>query len=262
MARRPLQELNGLTCINCAPSWAPFQKIIHTLQRYVFPLLSLRHQQRVDVQSAAQRVVVLSETLLSSSFLPPAPVGSPSILLPPSLFPSPHLFPLFQSSPRSAAHTSSNVHKRAGACVCTLLAGNLCTCQSLSLHSLPAPPPPPTPTPAVFCPHRVKSASAPSRLSARGRPNWIFLTVLELIHSKQKKEKKSCWLRQTLLTRKLCHHCFSRLRAFQRMFRIRPSEASGTHLFLIWLHNGKKIPRRLHRSSGENFQAWPPVGTL
>lgn len=105
--------------------------------------------------------------------------------LPPSSSLHP-FFPLHISSPSSnplLVPPPTPPPTYTSACVCTLLAGNLCTCQSLSLHSLPASPPP------VFCPHRVKSASAPSLLSAHGRPNWIFLTFLELIHSKQKEKK-------------------------------------------------------------------------
>lgn len=149
----------------------------------------------------SQRVAALSETLLSS-FLPPAPVGSPSILLPPSFFPSLHLFPLFQSSPRSAAHTSSNIHKGARMRV-----------RAPCWKPLHLPEPQPTQPPSLAPPRCVLPSPCEICISAEPSlctrcPNWIFLTFLELIHSKQKK-RKSCWLRQTLLTRKLCHQCFS-----------------------------------------------------
>lgn len=69
--------------------------------------------------------------------------------LPPSSFLYP-FFPLHISSPSSnpllvPPPTRPPTYTTARACVCTLLAGNLCTCQSLSLHSLP-----PSPSPLCF----------------------------------------------------------------------------------------------------------------
>lgn len=158
-ARRPPQELDGLTCSNCVLAGLRSRKSSTDFSAVFFTSVSNISKRWMCGQQRSESLYFLKLSAPLSCHLHRSglPISTIIFSLSTSLPPSSNAL-LALPPTRPPTNTSEHAH----ACARAL---------PKPLH-LPEPqptqPPPAFPLPAVFCPHHVKSASAPYHLSPRG----------------------------------------------------------------------------------------------